>query len=133
MTSTSTAQRPHWYFRRSFFPALGATAGTVASFATFAVAFVARPVGAVVFGHYGDRIGRKRTLIATLLLMGVSTMLIGLLPGAATIGAVAPLSLIVLRFVQGLALGGEWPGATLLTTEYAPPGRRGWYAMFPQL
>jgi MFS family permease len=120
-------------FPKVFFPALGSTAGTVAAFATFAVAFVARPVGAVVFGHYGDRIGRKRTLIATLLLMGISTVLIGGLPGAATIGVAAPLLLTALRFVQGFALGGEWAGATLLTAEYAPPGRRGWYAMFPQL
>jgi MFS family permease len=119
-------------FPKVYFPALGSAAGTVASFATFAVAFVARPFGAVVFGHYGDRIGRKRTLIATLLLMGVATILIGLLPGAATIGVAAPISLIALRFVQGFALGGEWAGATLLTAEYAPPGRRGWYAMFPQ-
>jgi metabolite-proton symporter len=120
-------------FPKVFFPALGTTAGTVASFATFAVAFIARPVGAVVFGHYGDRIGRKRTLIATLLLMGIATVLIGLLPGAATIGVAAPLLLVALRFIQGFALGGEWAGATLLTAEYAPPGRRGWYAMFPQL
>ena len=120
-------------FPRVFFPALGSTAATVASFATFAVAFIARPVGAVSFGHYGDRTGRKRTLISTLLLMGVSTVLIGLLPGAATIGVAAPILLVVLRFVQGFAVGGEWAGATLLTAEYAPPRRRGRYAMFPQL
>jgi MFS family permease len=120
-------------FPKAFFPALGSTAGTVASFATFAVAFIARPVGAVAFGHYGDRIGRKRTLISTLLLMGVSTVLIGLLPGAATIGVAAPILLVVLRFAQGLAVGREWAGATLLTAEYAPPGQRGRYAMFPQL
>lgn len=107
-------------FPKVFFPTLGATSGTVASFATFAVAFIARPVGAVSFGHYGDRIGRKRTLIATLLLMGLSTVLIGLLPGAATIGIVAPISLVLLRFAQGFAVGGEWAGATLLTAEYAP-------------
>ncbi|MBW0010610.1 MAG: MFS transporter, partial [Pseudonocardiales bacterium] len=120
-------------FPKVFFPALGSTAGTVASFATFAVAFIARPVGAVSFGHYGDRIGRKRTLISTLLLMGVSTVLIGLLPGAATIGLAAPLLLVVLRFAQGFAVGGEWAGATVLAAEYAPPRRRGRYAMFPQL
>jgi MFS family permease len=120
-------------FPKVFFPALGSTAGTVASFATFAVAFIARPVGAVGFGHYGDRIGRKRTLISTLLLMGVSTVLIGLLPGAATIGIAAPILLVVLRFAQGLAVGGEWAGATLLTAEYAPQQQRGRYAMFPQL
>jgi metabolite-proton symporter len=120
-------------FPKVFFPALGSTAGTVASFATFAVAFVARPVGAIVFGHFGDRIGRKRTLISTLLLMGVATVLIGLLPGAETVGVVAPLALVVLRFAQGFAVGGEWAGATLLTAEYAPLHRRGFYGVFPQL
>ncbi|TYQ08196.1 UNVERIFIED_ORG: sugar transport protein [Nocardia globerula] len=120
-------------FPTVFFPALGATAGTVASFATFAVAFIARPVGAMLFGHFGDRIGRKKTLISTLLLMGISTLLIGLLPGADTIGVAAPIILVLLRFGQGFAVGGEWAGATLLTAEYAPPGKRGLYAMFPQL
>ncbi|GAA4486002.1 MHS family MFS transporter [Rhodococcus olei] len=120
-------------FPTVFFPALGSTAGTVASFATFAVAFVARPVGAMLFGHYGDRIGRKKTLVSTLLLMGISTLLIGLLPSAGTIGVAAPLILVLLRFAQGFAVGGEWAGATLLTAEYAPPGKRGLYAMFPQL
>ncbi|UYP21069.1 MHS family MFS transporter [Rhodococcus sp. Z13] len=120
-------------FPTVFFPALGATAGTVASFATFAVAFIARPVGAMLFGHFGDRIGRKKTLVSTLLLMGISTLLIGLLPGAGTIGVAAPIILVLLRFAQGFAVGGEWAGATLLTAEYAPPGQRGLYAMFPQL
>ncbi|NMH97697.1 MFS transporter [Pseudonocardia acidicola] len=120
-------------FPTVFFPALGAAAGTVASFATFAVAFVARPVGAILFGHFGDRIGRKRTLISTLLLMGIATVLIGLLPGAASIGVAAPILLVLLRFAQGFAVGGEWAGATLLTAEYAPPGQRGRYALFPQL
>ncbi|QJY49621.1 MFS transporter [Pseudonocardia broussonetiae] len=120
-------------FPTVFFPALGSAAATVASFATFAVAFVARPVGAILFGHYGDRLGRKNTLIATLVLMGVSTVVIGLLPGAATIGVAAPIILVVLRFLQGLAVGGEWAGATLLAAEYAPPGRRGLYAIFPQM
>jgi MFS family permease len=120
-------------FPTVFFPALGAAAGTVASFATFAVAFFARPVGAILFGHFGDRIGRKRTLISTLLLMGIATVLIGLLPGAATIGVAAPVILVILRFAQGFAVGGEWAGATLLTAEYAPTGQRGRYALFPQL
>ncbi|MDD7940901.1 MFS transporter [Actinomycetospora lutea] len=120
-------------FPKIFFPALGATAGTVASFATFAVAFVARPVGALFFGHFGDRIGRKRTLVVTLLVMGTATVAIGLLPGASTIGAAAPVALVVLRFAQGFAVGGEWAGAVLLTAEYAPPGKRGLYAIFPQL
>jgi metabolite-proton symporter len=120
-------------FPKVFFPALGSTAGTVASFATFAVAFFARPVGAIVFGHYGDRIGRKKTLISTLLLMGIATVLIGLLPGAETIGVAAPLILVFLRFCQGFAVGGEWAGATLLTAEYAPKEKRGLYGVFPQL
>ncbi len=120
-------------FPKVFFPALGTAAGTVASFATFAVAFFARPVGSILFGHFGDRIGRKRTLISTLLLMGIATVLIGLLPGAATIGVAAPIILVVLRFAQGFAVGGEWAGATLLAAEYAPSGQRGRYALFPQL
>ena len=120
-------------FPKVFFPALGPAAGTVASFGTFAVAFFARPVGAVLFGHYGDRIGRKRTLIATLLLMGIATVLIGLVPGTATIGAAAPVLLVLLRFVQGFAVGGEWAGATLLAAEYAPKEKRGLYGVFPQL
>ncbi|WZH52262.1 MAG: MFS transporter [Nocardioides alkalitolerans] len=120
-------------FPTVFFPALGSTAGTVASFATFAVAFVARPLGAVLFGHFGDRLGRKRTLVTTLLLMGAATVAIGLLPTAAAIGVLAPIALVVLRFLQGLAVGGEWAGANLLTAEYAPVGKRGFYAVFPQL
>lgn len=120
-------------FPTVFFPALGDSAATVASFATFAVAFVARPVGAILFGHFGDRLGRKKTLISTLLLMGVATVLIGLLPSADTIGVVAPILLVALRFAQGLAVGGEWAGATLLAAEYAPPKQRGLYAVFPQI
>lgn len=120
-------------FPTVFFPALGSTAGSVASFATFAVAFIARPLGAVLFGHYGDRLGRKRTLVSTLVLMGVTTVAIGLLPTAAAIGVLAPIALVVLRFLQGLAVGGEWAGANLLTAEYAPAGKRGFYAVFPQL
>jgi len=119
-------------FPTVFFPALGAAAGTVASFATFAVAFVARPLGAVLFGHFGDRLGRKKTLISTLLLMGVSTVAIGLLPGADSIGVAAPIILVALRFTQGLAVGGEWAGATLLAAEYAPADKRGLYGVFPQ-
>jgi MFS family permease len=116
-----------------FFPALGAAAGTIASFGTFAVALFARPVGAVIFGHYGDRIGRKKTLITTLLMMGIATVLIGFIPDASTIGIAAPILLVVLRFVQGLAVGGEWAGATLLVAEYAPKGKRGLFGSFPQL
>lgn len=120
-------------FPKVFFPALGAVAGSVASLSTFAVAFLARPLGAVVFGHYGDRIGRKRTLTVTLLMMGLGTMLIGVLPTSATIGALAPAILVLLRIVQGLAIGGEWAGAALLAAEYAPTRKRGFYTIFPQL
>ncbi|CAM3509288.1 MFS transporter [Nocardioides zeicaulis] len=120
-------------FPTVFFPALGSTAGTVASFATYAVAFGARPLGALLFGHFGDRLGRKTTLITTLLLMGVATVLIGLIPSSDSIGVAAPIILIALRICQGLAVGGEWAGATLLAAEYAPPTKRGLYAIFPQL
>jgi MFS family permease len=120
-------------FGTVFFPALGAAAGTVAAIATFAVAFRARPLGSVLFGHLGDRLGRKRTLIATLALMGLATVAVGLLPGAATIGVAAPIILVLLRFAQGLAVGGEWGGAALLAAEYAPPQRRGRFTMYPQL
>jgi metabolite-proton symporter len=120
-------------FGKLFFPSFSPVAGTIAAFATFAVGFVARPVGAVLFGHFGDRLGRKRTLIATLLVMGLATVAIGLVPSYATIGVAAPVLLAVLRFAQGIGLGGEWGGAVLLATEYAPPKRRGLYSAFPQL
>jgi metabolite-proton symporter len=120
-------------FPRLFFPAADPAAATLQSLATFAIAFFARPVGSAVFGHFGDRIGRKATLVAALLTMGVSTILIGLLPTYAAIGTAAPLLLALCRFGQGLGLGGEWGGAVLLATENAPPGKRAWYGMFPQL
>jgi MFS family permease len=120
-------------FGKVFFPGLGGSAATAASFATFGVAFFFRPLGSILFGHLGDRLGRKRTLISTLLLMGLSTVAIGLLPSAKSIGVAAPIALVVLRALQGLAVGGEWAGAALLTAEYAPKGRRGLYGMFPQL
>jgi metabolite-proton symporter len=120
-------------FNKVFFPALGATAGTALAFATFGVAFVARPIGSILFGHFGDRIGRKKTLVSTLLVMGLATFAVGVLPGTATIGAAAPALLVVFRICQGLAVGGEWAGATLLTAENAPPRQRGRYALFPQL
>jgi metabolite-proton symporter len=120
-------------FPKLFFPPGDATAATLQSLATFAIAFFARPVGSAVFGHYGDRIGRKATLVAALLTMGISTVVIGLLPTYASIGTVAPLLLALCRFGQGLGLGGEWGGAVLLATENAPPGKRAWYGMFPQL
>ncbi|QOY92609.1 MHS family MFS transporter [Massilia sp. UMI-21] len=120
-------------FPRLFFPTADPAAATLQSLATFAIAFFARPVGSAVFGHFGDRIGRKATLVAALLTMGVSTVLIGLLPTYASIGTLAPLLLALCRFGQGLGLGGEWGGAVLLATENAPPGKRAWYGMFPQL
>jgi metabolite-proton symporter len=120
-------------FPKLFFPAADPAAATLSSLATFAIAFFARPVGSALFGHFGDRIGRKATLVAALLTMGVSTILIGLLPTYAEIGTAAPLLLALCRFGQGLGLGGEWGGAVLLATENAPPGKRAWYGMFPQL
>ncbi len=120
-------------FPRLFFPSTDPNTATLASLATFAIAFIARPVGSVLFGHFGDRIGRKATLVAALLTMGVSTVMIGLLPTYQTIGVAAPLLLSLCRFGQGLGLGGEWGGAVLLATENAPPGKRAWYGMFPQL
>jgi metabolite-proton symporter len=120
-------------FPKLFFPASDAAAATLQSLATFAIAFFARPVGSAVFGHFGDRIGRKATLVAALLTMGISTVVIGLLPTYASIGTLAPLLLALCRFGQGLGLGGEWGGAVLLATENAPPGKRAWYGMFPQL
>ena len=119
-------------FPSLFFPAGNEHAAQLQSLATFAVAFVARPVGSAVFGHFGDRIGRKATLVAALLTMGISTVVIGLLPGYAQIGVWAPALLALCRFGQGLGLGGEWGGAVLLATENAPPGKRAWYGMFPQ-
>ncbi|HKR89436.1 MAG TPA: MFS transporter [Phenylobacterium sp.] len=116
-----------------FFPAVSASAQLLSSYATFAVAFFARPLGAAFFGHFGDRIGRKSTLVASLMTMGGSTVLIGLLPGYAQIGWAAPLLLCVLRFGQGFGLGGEWGGAALLAVENAPPGWKARFGMFPQL
>jgi metabolite-proton symporter len=116
-----------------FFPASAPAAQSLNAFLTFGIAFLARPLGAIVFGHFGDKAGRKVTLAASLLVMGISTLLIGLLPGYAVLGIWAPLLLCILRFGQGIGLGGEWGGAALLATEYAPQGQRGWYGMFPQL
>lgn len=116
-----------------FFPHGSATAQALSAFVTFGIAFVARPIGSFIFGHFGDRIGRKSTLVASLLVMGLSTTLIGFVPGYDSIGSLAPILLCVLRFGQGIGLGGEWGGAALLATEYAPQGKRGWFGMFPQL
>lgn len=120
-------------FPKLFFPAADPVSANLQSLATFALAFFARPIGSAVFGHFGDRVGRKATLVAALLTMGLSTVFIGLLPTYATIGTLAPLLLALCRFGQGFGLGGEWGGAILLATENAPPGKRAWYGMFPQL
>jgi len=120
-------------FPKLFFVELGQTAGTLVSLGTFSVAFLLRPVGGVIFGHFGDRLGRKRMLIITLSLMGVSTFLIGVLPGEARIGVWAPVLLVGLRMVQGLALGGEWGGAALIAVENAPFGQRGRYGVGMQM
>jgi len=117
----------------TFFPTLAPVNATLASFATFAVAFIGRPLGSLLFGHFGDRVGRKATLVASLLTMGLSTVAIGLLPGYATLGVAAPVILVLLRLLQGIGLGGEWGGAALLAVENAPAGRRSRYATFPQL
>jgi metabolite-proton symporter len=116
-----------------FFPPGDPGSARLQSLATFAVAFVARPLGSALFGHFGDRVGRKATLVAALLTMGLSTVLIGMLPSYDRIGVWAPVLLVLCRFGQGLGLGGEWGGAVLLATENAPPGKRAWYGMFPQL
>jgi len=120
-------------FPKLFFPANDPAAATLASLATFAIAFIARPIGSVLFGHFGDRVGRKTTLVLALSTMGLSTFAIGALPTYKTAGALASLLLALCRFGQGIGLGGEWGGAVLLATENAPPGRRAWYGMFPQL
>ena len=120
-------------FPNLFFPSSDPASAILQSLATFAIAFFARPIGSALFGHFGDRIGRKATLVAALLTMGLSTVTIGVLPTYAQIGALAPLLLALCRFGQGLGLGGEWGGAVLLATENAPHGKRAWYGMFPQL
>jgi MFS family permease len=120
-------------FNKLFFPSLDATTATVASFVTFAVGFAARPIGAAVFGHIGDRYGRKAALIITVVMMGVATGCIGLLPSYDTIGIWAPVLLAVLRFVQGISVGGEWSGAMLLTLEHTPKEKHGSYSAVPQL
>jgi metabolite-proton symporter len=120
-------------FPSVFFPNESALAGTLSSFATYFVGFAARPVGAAIFGHYGDRIGRKAALIMTLSLMGIATFLMGLLPGYATIGVLAPILLVVLRIVQGIGVGGEWGGSVLMSMEWGSRRRRGFMASLPQL
>ncbi|MBV8768070.1 MAG: MHS family MFS transporter [Hyphomicrobiales bacterium] len=120
-------------FNKLFFPAADPLVSTLLAYATFAVGFVARPLGGVIFGHFGDRLGRKNMLVITLLIMGVATFLIGLLPSYQEIGVAAPILMLVLRVLQGLGLGGEWGGAVLMTYEYAEPERRGLFASLPQI
>jgi MFS family permease len=120
-------------FNHEFFPSRSSAVGTLLAYATFAVGFVMRPIGGFVFGHIGDRIGRKRSLALTMVLMGVATSLMGALPTAAQVGTLAPVLLLILRLVQGFALGGEWAGAVLLAVEYSPAGRRGSYGSAPQI
>ncbi len=120
-------------FPKLFFPSADPAVGTLLAFATFAAGFVARPVGGLIFGHIGDRVGRKKTLVATMLIMGVATFLIGVIPTHAAIGIWAPIALVVLRLAQGVAVGGEWGGAVLMAVEYAPPGKRGLYGSLPQI
>src|SRR3954451_14594983 len=119
-------------FNKLFFPDFDPLVGTMLAFATYAVGFAARPIGGVIFGHFGDKIGRKQMLVITLMLMGGATFLIGLLPTYGAVGVWAPILLILLRLVQGFALGGEWGGAVLMAAEYGTPERRGYWASWPQ-
>jgi MFS transporter, MHS family, shikimate and dehydroshikimate transport protein len=120
-------------FGSLFFPEATPLQGTLLAFATYGVGFFARPVGGIIFGHYGDRIGRKTMLVLSLLIMGVATFLIGLLPTFEQVGVVAPILLVVLRLLQGIGVGGEWGGAVLMAVEHAPPGRRGFFGSWPQM
>src|SRR5699024_8842645 len=120
-------------FNELFFPSFDPTVGIILAFATFAVGFISRPLGAVVYGHLGDRVGRKTSLVSTLIVMGTITTAMGLLPTYSQIGVFAPILLMILRFFQGVAVGGEWGGATLLTMEYAPEYRRGFFSSLPQI
>jgi len=120
-------------FNAQFFPSSDPLVSTLLAYGTFAAGFAARPVGGIIFGHYGDKIGRKPLLVLTLMLMGGATLLIGLLPNYSSIGIAAPILLLVLRILQGLAMGGEWGGAVLMAYEYAPAHKRNYYASFPQI
>src|SRR5215510_54412 len=120
-------------FNRLYFPTFDPISGTLASFATYTVGFVARPIGGIVIGHYGDRVGRKSMLVLTLVIMGVATFGIGLLPTYAQAGPWAAVALVVLRLAQGFGVGGEWGGAVLMAVEHAPPGTRGFYGSWPQI
>ncbi len=118
-------------FNKLYFPAADPLVSTLLAYTTFAVGFVARPLGGVLFGHFGDRIGRKSVLVLTLMIMGIATFLIGLLPTYAQIGVWAPILLLLMRVLQGIGLGGEWGGAVLMAFEYAPPDKRGFFASIP--
>ncbi len=120
-------------FNKLFFPSYEPLVGTLLSYTTFAVGFVARPIGGIIFGHFGDRVGRKTILVLTLLIMGVATTAIGLLPSYETIGIAAPIILLLLRVMQGIGIGGEWGGAVLMSVEHAPAGRKGFYGSYPQI
>ncbi len=121
------------YSTRRFFPTIDPLAGTLAALGTYAVGFLARPLGGALFGHFGDRLGRKSMLVATMFIMGLSTFCIGLLPNYASIGVLAPILLILLRVIQGIGLGGEWGGASLMVIEHAPADKRGFYGSFVQI
>ena len=120
-------------FNKLFFPNFDPLVGTILAFATFAVGFIARPIGGIVFGHYGDKIGRKKMLYLTLMIMGIATAIIGMLPTYSSIGVWAPILLVTMRLAQGFGLGGEWGGAVLMAVEHAPANRRGFYGSWPQL
>src|ERR1700739_693664 len=116
-----------------FFPNFDPVVGTLLAYTTFLVGFISRPIGGIIFGHYGDRIGRKTVLILTLVIMGMATFLIGLLPTYASVGIWAPILLLLLRVFQGIGIGGEWGGAVLMAVEHSPAGRRGFYGSWPQI
>ncbi len=120
-------------FNKLYFPVSDPLVSTLLAYATFAVGFIARPLGGVIFGHFGDKVGRKSMLVITLMLMGVATFLIGVVPTYAQIGVAAPILLLLLRVLQGIGLGGEWGGAVLMAFEYAPKEKRGFYASIPQI
>src|ERR1700751_4458487 len=120
-------------FNKAFFPTFDPLAGTLAALGSYAVGFLARPLGGALFGHFGDRLGRKSMLVLTLFIMGLSTFCIGLLPTYASVGVLAPILLIALRIVQGIGLGGEWGGASLMVLEHAPAAQRGFYTSFVQI
>ncbi len=120
-------------FNKLFFPSISPANGVLAAFATFAVGYASRPIGGLVFGHFGDRVGRKRMLVLSLLIMGVGTLVIGLLPTYGSVGVLAPVLLVAMRLLQGIGIGGEWGGAVLLAVEHAPPGRRGLFGSWPQM